>query len=214
MTCNHCCGADKLFNYKKAKSQLKKYRKKGPLKTSRNLIDGIKSVQNGSSSLLDIGGGIGAVHLELIKEGISSVTNIDASSSYLELAKEESGRQGASDKITYFQGDFLDHAIDLEKHDIVVLDKVICCYPSMPDLLKASISKSEKILALVYPKNNVLGRAIISFANFVFKMKRNSFRIFLHSNEEIRNQINQAGFQLASRKTVYPWNIEVYQRII
>ena len=212
MTCDHCCSADKLFNNKKARKQLKRYRKKGPLKTSNKLIQGIKSAKNGFTSLLDIGGGIGAVHLELLKEGINSVTNIDASSSYLELAKEESERQNVADKITYYEGDFMDHIDAVDKHDIVVLDKVICCYPHMLDLLKASINKTNNILAIVYPKSNLVGRIIISFGNLMFKLKKDSFRIFLHSNEEIRNHITNSGFILTSYQGVYPWNIEVYIR--
>jgi len=212
MTCEHCCGADTFFNEKEARKQLKRYRKKGPRKTSYNLIQGIKSIKNGSNSLLDIGGGIGVVHLEMIKDGISRVTNIDASSSYLKLARDESERQNVQDKINYFQGDFLDEQKTLNKHDIVVLDKVICCYPYMPDLLNASINNSNKILALVYPKSNILGKIIFAMGNITLKIKGNPFRIFLHSNQNVRNKIEKAGFHRVFYKTVYLWNVEVYER--
>ena len=36
--------------------------------------------------------------------------------------------------------------------DVVVLDKVICCYPDMPALVQASAAKARRLYAIVVPE--------------------------------------------------------------
>ncbi|HAW51530.1 MAG TPA: hypothetical protein DCX54_04250 [Flavobacteriales bacterium] len=212
MTCQHCCGADKVFDDKEALKQRKRYHKNGPRKTSRLLIEGIKAHLNDEKSVLDIGGGIGAVHHELLKSGLGSATQVDASLSYLEEARQESERNRFQDKTTYLHGDFMDLSEEIDIHDVVVLDKVICCYPYVTELLSKSISKSNSMIALVYPKSNWIGRIIIVSGNILFWIKKNPFRVFLHSNEHVRSRLITEGFDRLYYKVTYPWNIEVYKR--
>jgi 2-polyprenyl-3-methyl-5-hydroxy-6-metoxy-1,4-benzoquinol methylase len=212
MTCQHCCGADKVFGDKDALKQARRYQKHGPRKTSRLLIEGIKNNLNGEKTVLDIGGGIGVVHHELLKAGLNSATQVDASVSYTDKAIKESEKNGFQDRTEYRHGDFLDVAEDIKTHDVVVLDKVVCCYPHMTELLSQSILKTGSLFALVYPKNNLIGKAIILSGNLLFWFKRNPFRVFLHSNEQIRGHLKTEGFNRVYYKVSYPWNIEVYKR--
>ena len=212
MTCQHCCGADTIFDDKEALKQIKRYHRNGPRKTSRLLIEGIKNNLNGEKNVLDIGGGIGAVHHELLKTGLDAATQVDASMSYLNEAKKESERNGFQKRIDYLHGDFLDLKSEIEIHDVVVLDKVICCYPHMKELLSQSSLKTGSMIALVYPKSNWIGKTIIQSGNILFWFKRNPFRVFLHSNEQVRTQLKNDGFDRLYYKVSYPWNIEVYTR--
>ena len=50
-----CCGVNEMFTAKVAEGDLKKYRRRGPNKTTRLLRDGILAV-GGGESLIDIGG--------------------------------------------------------------------------------------------------------------------------------------------------------------
>ena len=213
MTCQHCCGADRVFDDKESLKKILRYRKYGPRKTSRLLIEGIKTNLNGELSVLDIGGGIGVVHHELLKSGLNSATQVDASQSYNDKAIEEAERNGFHDRTDYHHGDFLDVTEDIEVHDVVVLDKVICCYPHMTELLSQSSLKTSSLFAIVYPKNNLIGKAIIFSGNLLFWLKRNPFRVFLHSNEQIRSRLKTDGFNRVYYKVIYPWNIEVYKRL-
>ncbi len=212
MTCEHCLGADEIFDEKGAKKNLKKYRKKGLTGASKHLFEGIKAHSNGSLTVLDIGGGIGGIHLELIKMGFQKATDVDASSGYIKMAKDESQRQDQQDKVSYFFGDFVDHHTQLENHDVVVMDKVVCCYPHFNDLLTNAMDKSNEILALSYPKSNLPGRLLVSLGNFFFKFKGSKFRAFMHPNAEIRAVIKSGGFERLYYKSTIPWNIEVYRK--
>ena len=87
--CQQCVGIEKIFNDKSARRELKRYQKKGPDKTTQLLIDFIVGQGVAEATLLDIGGGVGAIQLELLKSGVSQVVNVDASSAYLKTAQQE-----------------------------------------------------------------------------------------------------------------------------
>ena len=212
MTCNHCCSADDIFDQRSADKQLRKYLKKGPRKTSKLLIEALQTHMNGHKSILDIGGGIGAVHLDLLSAGLTSATSIDASSAYVACSKEAADEKGHRDRVTYHQGDFIDFANDLQIHDIVALDKVICCYPHMQDLMRHTTDKANSLIGIVYPRNNLLGKILIAIGNLWMKLKKSDFRAFMHSNREVRGILENKGFERITHRTLYPWNIEVYRK--
>ena len=107
MSCCQCDGIDKVFSAKVAAKELKAYRKNGPHKATRMLIDALKTEGVEGMTLLDIGGGVGAIQHELLKDGVTTATNVDASSAYGEAAKQEADRLGLGDRVTYHFGDFV-----------------------------------------------------------------------------------------------------------
>ena len=212
MTCEHCCDSEKIFNEKEAKKRLRKYLKKGPRKTSHALLKTLKTELNGYKSVLDIGAGIGAVHLDLLENGLDRATHVDASLSYLRISEELAEKKGLKENVTYHYGDFMDEAPVIDQHDVVVLDKVVCCYPFMKDLLNSALSKSDHLVGLTFPMNNLIGKSIFLTGNLFLWLKGSSFRAYLHSIRDIRKVISDNGFVLARRTKAFPWMVEVYKR--
>ncbi len=151
MGCCQCQGIEKIFDEKKARRELKKYHKKGPAKTTRLLLDAIKKVGIKGLNFLDIGGGIGAIQYDLLNEGVLKGTSIDASSAYIEVAKDEIKQKGLTEKVTFKLGDFTTIATNEDAADIVTLDRVICCYDEITTLVNLSSKLAQKIYAVVYP---------------------------------------------------------------
>ncbi len=213
MSCKHCCGANQQFNLKSAKKDLKRYLKKGPSKPTKLVTEALKTINLKGLSLLDIGGGIGPIPLELIPHGLTKVTNVDASEAYINIAKAEVEKRNYNDIITSHLGDFTDIQEQIQKHDIVTLDKVICCYPFMDDLLKTSLSKAKKYYALVYPQANWLSKLGVKILNLILKLKGNPFRTFIHSPILVESTIANAGFKkIYSTKTLLSWHIHLYKK--
>jgi len=213
MSCKHCCGANIQFDLKNAKKDLKHYIKRGPRKPTKILTEGLKNLNLNGLSLLDIGGGVGPIPLELIPNGLSKVTDVDASEGYINIAKTEAKKRYYQDKITYYLGDFLDVYTQVDAHDIVTLDKVICCYPFVEDLLKTSLSKAEVYYALVYPQDNWITHLVASTLNLTLKLKGNPFRSFIHPPKLVNSIIAKAGFtEIYQGKTFLSWQIHVYKK--
>jgi len=145
MGCCQCQGIENMFDKKAAKRQLKRYLKKGPSKTTSMLLDAIHKKGVQGLNFLDIGGGIGAIQYDLIKAGASNGTSIEASSAYIDVVKEETLQNGLAERVNFKQGDFTATATDVDSADIVTLDKVICCYDDMSELVGLSSKLARKI---------------------------------------------------------------------
>ena len=147
-----CEGIEVFFNEKIAQRELKKYRKKGTSGLTRQLISFFKDNGLEGQSLLDIGGGVGAIQHELAAAGAGKVTNVDGSSGYLAACQEEAQLRKYADRATYHHGDFVELAETVGQADIVTLDKVLCCYDDVDALVQTSAAKAGKYYAVIYPR--------------------------------------------------------------
>lgn len=212
MTCAHCSDAQQLFNHRRARRELKKYRRKGAQGSTRLLIDALRDLDVPSGSLLDVGGGVGAIQHELLSTGLERVTSVDASKAYLEASRSEAERQGYADRAAYHVGDFIDLEPELGEADIVTLDRVVCCYPDMPRLVGASAAKARRLYGLVFPRRRWPVRIVMRCMNILEALKRNTFRVFIHPPEAIDAAVRAQGFELARTADTFLWRVAVYAR--
>lgn len=212
MSCPQCCGIESLFDTKTASKDLRAYQKKGPSKTTRLLIQALKSEGVEGMTLLDIGGGIGAIQHELLKTGATQVTNVDASTAYIEAAKAEAERQGHVDRVTYHYGNFVDLAGAIEAADIVTLDRAICCYHDMPALVGQSAGLARKLYGLVYPRDIWWVKIGVALINFVSWLQRDPFRVFAHPSAAVDALIRQQGLTPRFYRKTLLWQVVVYER--
>ena len=212
MSCPHCQGLESLFNHKTARRELKRYRKKGPEKSTRLLIEALKAQGVADLTLLDIGGGVGAIQHELLQAGANQATNVDASSAYIEAARAEAERQGLVERVSYHFGNFVELAPDLAPAQIITLDRSICCYPDMPRLVGQSAAKAEKLYGLVYPQDSWWMRLGAKVINFVLWLQRNPYRFFVHSSEAVDTVIRERNLARIFYHKTFFWQIAVYER--
>jgi magnesium-protoporphyrin O-methyltransferase len=212
MPCNCCEITDNAFTAQEAESQLKDYRKKGPAKQTKLILAAIRSLNLMGVELLDIGGGIGTIHHELLDDMATRAIHVDASSAYLKLAKEEARRRGHDDRVQYVHADFTDIANELSQADIVTLDRVVCCYPDFRRLLKAAADHSRQALALTYPRETWYTRIAFRIMNLFQRLRRDPFRVFLHPVAEMESLLNAAGFRKISMRRLFIWEMACYQR--
>ena len=212
MTCRQCQGIESFFDQKEANKELKGYRKKGPAKTTQMLIDALRAAGVQGSTLLDIGGGVGAIQYELLKAGASGAVSVEASTAYIQAAREEAERQGHADRVVHRYGDFIEIAPDIQPAEVVTLDRVICCYHDMEELVRLSVQRATKLYGLVYPRDTWGAGIVIRLFNFFLWMRRNPFRVFLHPTSAVDALVRRNGLQpLFYRKTLV-WQVVVYGR--
>ena len=213
MPCNCCEITDNAFSEAEARSELKNYSRKGPPKQTRLILETIRSFDVKHADLLDIGGGIGAIHHELLEDVADAATHVDASSAYLKEAKAEAARRGHSQRVSFIHADFTDVAANLPKADIVTLDRVVCCYPDFRGLLKAAADHSRKVLALTYPREIWYLRIFLKAANFFQRLRNDPFRVFLHPIADMDALIKKEGFERVSMQRLFVWEMALYQRV-
>jgi len=212
MPCNCCEITDNAFSEAEARAEIKTYRKRGAAKQTKLILEAIRSLELKDAALLDIGGGIGAIHHELLNDVAHEATHVDASSAYLKEAKEETARRGNSERVEFIHADFTEVASDLPPADIVTLDRVVCCYPDYRGLLKAAANRSQRALAMTYPRETWYMRIGLQVINFFQRLMRNPFRVFLHPVAEMESLLQREGFVKTSMRRVSVWEMALYQR--
>jgi len=212
MPCNCCEITDNAFSKEEARADAKHYRKRGPARQTKLILEAIRSLGLKGAALLDIGGGIGTIHHELLKDVAHEATHVDASSAYLKEAKEETARRGNTERVKFIHADFTDVASELPQADIVTLDRVVCCYPDFRGLLKAAADHSRKALALTYPRETWYLRFGLSCANFFQRLRKDPFRVFLHSVSEMESLLKKEGFVKTAVQRLFIWEMALYQK--
>jgi hypothetical protein len=199
-----------FYNARKAASELRSYHKRGPIPSTKMLIDALKTEDIAGATAIDIGGGIGAVQHELLSAGAAHVTSVDASDAYIQTARQESKRQGFTGRVTYYCGDFLDLADAVPPADIVTLDRVINVYPDWKRLIAVSAGRAHRQYGLVFPRDTLAVRAVVRVMNFL--VWRGPVHASVRSPEEIDRLVGQAGLVRHFSRTSGPWQIAVYRR--
>jgi magnesium-protoporphyrin O-methyltransferase len=213
MACS-CCAfgntADEHFNPDKVAKELAQYRRKGPGPTTRLLRDGIVSAGLREGTLLDVGGGLGILSLELLGAGFSRAVVVDASSAYLAAASEEASRRGRLASTEFVHGDFLLVANESMASTVVTLDRVVCCYSAYKPLLEQALQLARTGFALSYPRDRWFVKLGLWLENAMRRLSGNRFRTFLHPPSEMMRIVKLAGFRLASRRRTPAWSADVF----
>ncbi len=213
MECCQCEGIETRFNQEYVAKKLQRYREKGPKESTRILIEVLKETLDNDMTLLDIGSGIGDIQHSLLGEGVKETFNCEASTAFIDACKQEAERQGNANRITHIKGDFVDIADSIPSADIVTLDRVICCYHNMPDLVNKSLEKARKLYGMVIPIDKwwvKLGTSI--YYNMRFFIQRNPFRIFVHPTDAVEALIINHGFRSIFSNVQGTWQISVYEK--
>lgn len=211
MGCSQCIGLEQETK-KWVKSDLAAMQRGKKPRTTTLLIRALLDLGVGGQTLLDIGGGLGVIQLELLKGGAAAATSVEISNAYLEAARQEADRRGLSERIAWLHGDFVALAEDVPAADIVTLNRVVCCYPDYQALVEKSTAKAGKVYALVFPKDWWIIRKGLNLMNWVFKAQKSLYVAYIHPVAEIDRIIHASGFVPAYQRSTLGWHVWVYRR--
>jgi hypothetical protein len=209
-----CCnpaGYRHLFNQKEARRSLRKYDKRGLDNMARSMVDYLKSRDVKGRSVLEAGGGIGAIQVELLKAGASSSVNVELSGGYEGVAIDLLEREGLRDRVARHVGDFTELAGAFEADD-VVMNRVICCYPFVERLMGAALSSSRRFVAATFPRDRLGAKVALAFGNTYCRMRGVDFRAFIHPPEKITAAAGARGFRTVFDDHNFIWNAVVWER--
>ncbi len=212
MNCCQCQGIEELFNDQLANKELSQFRAKGPSKTTRLLTRALKEKEIQGLTLLDIGGGVGAVQYDLLDAGCQSAVDVDASKAYLHAARDEAQRRGLADRVSYQYGNFVDLAPQIPEADIVTLDRVICCFDDMEKLVSLSAGHARRFYGLVFPRDTWWIRLGLAAMNLILRIRRSSYRAFAHPTRAIETLVQSRGFKRSFYHRTWFWQVVIFSR--
>lgn len=210
-----CCdheGYQKTFGDRFARRVARRYRRHGLDPTQQRLVDFLVERDIRDASVLEIGGGVGEIQVELLRRGAATVTNLEISTGYEPEAAALLEASGLADRVTRR---FVDIAIEpevVEQADVVVLHRVVCCYPDYERLLAAAGGHARRLLVFSHPPDNVPTRILLSGENFLRRVRGNDFRAFLHPPAAMVDVLRGVGLRPAYAHHGLAWDVVGLER--
>lgn len=209
-----CCdprGCDEFFGRRFAQRLAKRYRKKGLDKTARRMVAFLDEHGLEGASVLEIGGGIGDIQIELLKRGAAHATNLELSPGYDDAARALLRENGLEQRATRLIHDIAD-TDGIEAADIVVLHRVVCCYPDYERLLTAAATHARRYVVFSYPPRNSISRLVVGGQNLLFRLLRKEFRTFAHPPSAMLAVLGDHGLQRTFAHHGAVWQVAGLER--
>ena len=211
---DECCaphapeGFDREFTPRFARRLARAYRRDGLTPSARLVLDFATRVGLDGASILEIGGGIGDIQLEALKRGAVKTTNVELSSAYESEAGRLLDEAGLRDRVTRMLGlDLAGTPEAVAPADIVVLHRVVCCYPDYERLLSAAAGRGRRAVVFSHPPRNLVTRVMSRVSNAVYSLTGNPYRAFAHSPDAMIAVLRRSGFEPRYRERSGPWHV-------
>lgn len=209
-----CCevnGLNRVFSGPLVRQDLRAFRRKGLNKRQAQIVGELENVVEGSS-VLEIGCGVGAVSTTLLRKGARVGHYVEISSDYLEAAREIAEDAGVSEKAAFHLDDFAAAKNRYASADIVVLDRVVCCYPNGIKLIAKAARHSERYLVYTYPRPLWFIRFFKAMLSFTMRLFRQDYRFFIHDSERLAQAATEAGHVLVVTRAIGLWQLVVFSK--
>ncbi len=164
------------------------------------------------ATVLEIGGGIGEIQIELLKRGAARSVNLELSSAYDAEATQLLREAALEDRAQRRIYDIAVEPDGVESADIVVLHRVVCCYPDYERLLGAAAQRAGRLLVFSYPPRNAVSRLLISAENLAFKLLRREYRSFAHPPAAMLGLLGERGLRRTFAHHSPVWQVAGLER--
>lgn len=203
-----CCdpyGFDQVFTSRFARRNARRYRRRGLDRAATRMVDFVERQGVQGASVLEIGGGVGELQVELLKRGAERSTNLELSHAYEDEAAELLAEAGLTGRVDRRFVDIATEPDAVEPADVVVLHRVVCCYPDYEGLLSAAAKHARRMLVFSYPPDHLAGRAVLAVQNAAIALTGNPYRAFAHPSAQMLAVIERHGLhpELAHRGAVW-----------
>jgi hypothetical protein len=206
-----CCpprGYDVVFDERQARRDLRRWRTKGLTGDAREAVEFLAG--EGVTTLLEIGGGIGAAQVELLRRGVERATNVELSPGYEEVARALAREEGVAERVERLLGDAV--TAELPDADAVLLTRVVCCYPDYEALLGASARHARRFLVFTFPRSGVGASAAVWVANLLMRLRRRDFRAYAHPRDGLVGAAERHGLRLVHERRALLWQTAAFMR--
>lgn len=181
---------------------------------SAALLAQLADVGETAPSVLEIGCGSGALTTALLERGARRASGIDLSPGSVDAARRRAADARLEHRTSFRVGDAA--TAELDAHDWVILDRVICCYRDVSTLLANSLPAARRRIAFSVPDS----RGLFGWMNRVEELIEgvvNTLRGrpcpgYVHDIGLITGRLAQAGFRPVRSTNAGRWYVGVFER--
>jgi magnesium-protoporphyrin O-methyltransferase len=171
-------------------------------------------VESRRPTLLELGCGSGALMTELVSRGAERADGVDLSPDMVGAARRRAEEAGVTGRVFFTLGDGA--VVDVEPHDWVVMDRVICCYPAVERLLANATRAATERVAFTVPTSRgwrgLINKVMWRFENVPLLFGRPGCPGYVHDLGRIERTLAAAGFALHAEDRLGLWHAAVWDR--
>jgi hypothetical protein len=210
-----CCtpsGYDRIFDERQARRDAQKYRRKGLGRPGQWVVEAARAGGVVQRTVLEIGGGVGAIQLELLKAGAARSVDVELSPEYEPVAAELLREARLEERVERRLGDFVRDRETFEAADDVVLHRVVCCYHDPEALVGAAAERARRRLVLTFPPDALAFRLGSRVVNVFFALTGTEFRTYVHPVATILGAARSRGLEPVFEARTTIWRVVGMER--
>jgi len=210
----NCCtptGYRTIFGAKTVQREARRYRRKGLTGSAGWLREALTEDGVNESSVLEVGGGIGDLQIELLEAGASHATNVEIIDNYEATAHSLIEEHGMDDRVDRHIADFAEQPNQVPAADIVIMHRVICCYPDPDTLTCAACGRAKDRVAITIPREAPWVKLGFWAMNAWLRLRRIAFRGYVHPHAQILDTAAAQGFHATHHDRGLLWDSFVLQ---
>jgi len=190
-----------------------RYQKNGLSRSSKLLLSFILEEGILNRTVADLGCGTGGFSIELLKKGASSSVGIDLSPKMIEMANQLARRTGFDAKVKFELGNAAVSEVPVA--DLVIMDKVLCCYSEWEPLLENAMKASRNMVGFIVPRDEGIAkwpfRLGVRVVNF-FQRRGEKILFYLHPLDRLDKALRESGFELRKKRGSRYWLVFLYSK--
>ncbi len=190
-----------------------RYKNSGLSRSSKLLLNFILEEGARDMSVLDLGCGAGGLSIELLKQGARDSVGFDLSPKMIKVASELAVTNLFEGRAKFQLGNAA--TAELPSSDIVVMDKVLCCYSELAPLLKNAMGASRAMLGFVVPQDDGIAKWPLRLGVWVanlFLKRGGGVPFYLHSLDLVDRTLRDSGFTRLRKRASRFWLVFLYSR--
>ncbi len=211
-----CCspprGYKTLFGERAARRNAKRYSRRGLDDTGERMVEFLRSQGIEGATVLEIGGGVGAIEVELLKAGAERAVNVELSPYYEQTARELWREAGVDDRAEFLVANVAADGHEVAVADAVLMHRVVCCYPDYDALVGAASERAGRYLVMSFPRERFLARRMFGGFNLVARLLRWEYRGYVHPVAEILAAAERRGLEPVFESHDRMWQVAALER--
>lgn len=197
-----------VFTSRFSRSIARRYETKGLRPVEQRIVDFLAGTGIEGAHVLEIGGGAGEIQLELLRRGAGSTENLELSDAYETDAARLLADAGLTDRAERRLGIDLAETPDaVAPADVVVLHRVVCCYPDYEKLLGAAAQHARRALVFSYPPPNWFNRTGFAAINALMRVLGRTYRGYTHDPAAMMAVVRRHGLEPAYEHRGFDFSI-------
>lgn len=206
------CDYDKIFDERRARAKARDYARKGLDSDAQRIVDLVHSRTSTGYSLLEIGGGIGEIQLELLRDGATRALNVELGTQWEAVAADLNRDRGLGDRIERRLGDFAREGESVAAADVVIMHRVVCCYPDSEALVTAAADHARSLLVMTFLVDRWWIRWGIAIMNALVAIQGNTFRSYAHATSAVLAAAQRQGMRSVEHRRGLIWQLIALER--